>query len=71
MLKLVRIACSIVPMVALLMVVRIRVRFRMVECLMHCMLMEMNWLNIMLIIEAMVKCMVCLVVLCFHLFMQL
>ena len=33
------------------------------ESLMLCMLMEMNWLNIMLVIEAMVKGMVCLVVL--------
>ena len=73
-LKLVRIARSIVPMVVVLLlvlVVGVRVRFRMVESMMHCMLVEMNWLNIMLIIEAMVKGMVGLVVLCFHFFMQL
>ena len=38
-------------------------RWVVVENLMHCMLMEMNWLNIMLVIKAMVKGMVCLVVL--------
>ena len=46
-------------------------RFGETKALVHCMLLVMNWFNIMLNIEAMVRGMVCLVVLRFRLFMQI